>query len=71
MYKFALKKIRPNHLYLSADYWVEINGTFTVGVGIIDMDIAQDMMVFDKRRGIHSSFSSLFNSPIYPFFCSL
>lgn len=69
MHKFALKKIRLNHLYLSADYWEEVNGTFTVGVGIIDMDIAQDTMVFDKRRGIYSSFSSLFNSPTYPLLC--
>lgn len=35
---------------------------FTAGVGIIDMDIARDMMVFDKGRGIHCCFSSLLNS---------
>lgn len=36
---------------------------FTAGVGIIDMDIAHETMVFDKGRGIHCSFSSLLNSP--------
>ena len=31
---------------------------FTAGVGIIDMDIAQDMMMFDKGRGIPPLFFS-------------
>lgn len=35
---------------------------FTAGVEIIDMDRAQDMMMFDKGRGIRFSFFSLFNS---------
>lgn len=28
---------------------------FTAGEGIIDMDIDEDMMLFDKGRGIHLS----------------